>query len=358
MKRPLHYFFSTKLRDSRILYAMVCLTVFTQACVTPIDVVIDEEINVLVIDGYITTDTGPHEVRITRSAKFGDIFVGTIELISKATVSVRDQTGTVTQLIEDRPGFYFTPADFKGEVGYSYTLLVETIAGESYSSFPQKIAKAPAIKDVFFEFKNTPTVNPFLTNSGLDVLVEFDDPGDERNFYMWEIDGVFIQNTNPELYIDPLSGNPAPKDCCSVCYRTENGIATDLLSDIQVNGNTIVQKIAFLKDDRRRFQTEFRIEIRQFSITEDAFEFFRVLRNQLEISGSIFDPPPATIGSNIINLNDPDAPTIGYFGAFDVQYYNEFIDLELITDPQTRQFVPDDCRQLQNSTTERPADWG
>ena len=114
----------------RKLYKLFILFfVITTACVTPIDVVINEEINVLVIDGFITTETGPHEIRITRSAKFGDIFVGTIELIAKASVSVRDQTGTVTKLIEDRPGLYLTPEEFKGQVGFSYTLLVETFAG-------------------------------------------------------------------------------------------------------------------------------------------------------------------------------------------------------------------------------------
>lgn len=327
------------------------------ACVTPIDVKIDEEINVLVIDGYITTDVGPHEIRITRSAKFGDIFVGTIELISKASVSVRDQTGTVAQLIEDRPGFYFTPADFKGEIGYSYTLLVETIAGESYSSFPQKIAAAPPIQDVFFEFKNTPTLNPAVNNSGLDVFIQFDDPLEERNFYMWEVDGVFEQTTNPELFVNLETDQLAPKDCCSVCYISDNGVAGDILSDLQVNGNSVVQKLGFLKDDQSRFQSDYMVHIRQFSITEDAYEFFKVLRNQLEISGSIFDPPPATIGSNIINLNDPDAPTIGYFGAFDVQHYDAFIDLNQILEPRSDKIANDDCRNLLNSTTERPADW-
>ena len=331
--------------------------VVTTACITPIDVVINEEINVLVIDGYITTEVGPHEIRITRSAKFGDIFVGTIELISKASVSVRDQTGTVTKLLEDRPGFYYTPIEFKGEIGFSYTLFVETIAGEDYSSFPQTIAPAPVIQDVFFEFKNTPTIDPTVTNSGLDVMVQFDDPADERNYYMWEVDGDFQQTTNPELFVNLETDQLAPKDCCSVCYISDNGVMADILSDIQVNGNTIVQKIGFLKDDRRRFQSAYMIHIRQFSITEDAFEFFRVLRNQLEISGSIFDPPPATIGSNIINLNDPDAPTIGYFGAFDVQKYDAFIDLNQITEPRSDQVANDDCRLLQNSTTVKPADW-
>ena len=339
-------------------YKLILLfLVITTACITPIDVEINEEINVLVIDGYITTDNGPHEIRITRSAKFGDIFVGTIERISKASVSVRDQTGTVTKVIEESPGYYFTPADFKGEVGYSYTLLVETIAGESYSSLPQKIAAAPAIDDVFFQFKNTPTINPTVTNSGLDVLIEFEDPADERNYYMWEVDGVYEQTTNPELFVNLETDQLAPKDCCSVCYISDNGVAGDILSDIQVNGNTVVQKIGFLKDDKRRFQSDYMIHIRQFSITQEAYEFFRVLRNQLEISGSIFDPPPATIGSNIINLNEPDAPTIGYFGAFDVQNYDAFIDLSQITEPRSDQIANDDCRLLQNSTTERPADW-
>ena len=188
-------------------------------------------------------------------------------------------------------------------------------------------------------------------------MIQFNDPQDERNFYMWEIDGEFRQFANPELFVNLETGQIQPKDCCSVCYISDIGVASDILSDVQVNGNTIVQKIGFLKDDRRRFQDQYRIHIRQFSITEDAYEFFRVLRNQLNITGSIFDPPPATIGSNIINLNDPNAPTIGYFGAFDVKTYDAFIDLDQIAEPRQDQSVFDDCRQLQHSTTIKPADW-
>ena len=336
---------------------IIIFLVVTTACITPIDVTIDKEINVLVIDGFITTEDGPHEIRITRSALFGDIFVGTIELISGATVFVREGTGEVVELIEDRPGFYLTPDTFKGKVGSSYTLLVETNAGESYSSFPQTIAPSPAIEDVFFQFKSTPTLNPEVDNSGLDVLIEFQDPEDERNFYMWEIEGDYRIFSNPELFVNLETGQIQPKSCCNVCYVSDMGVAQDILSDVQNNGNRIVQKIGYLQDDRRRFQDQYRIHIKQYSLTEDAYEFFRVLRNQLEISGSIFDPPPATIGSNIINLNDPDAATIGYFGAFDVQNYDAFIDLQLIEEPRQDQVTNDDCRLVQHSTTTKPADW-
>ena len=33
-------------------------------------------------------------------------------------------------------------------------------------------------------------------------MIQFDDPADERNFYVWEVDGVFEQTTNPELFAD------------------------------------------------------------------------------------------------------------------------------------------------------------
>ena len=240
--------------------------IITSACITPIDVVIEEEINVLVIDGFITTENGPHDIRITRSAKFGDIFVGQIEKISRAQVSVRDNTGKTVALFEQEPGLYTTPETFKGEVGLSYSLLVETLAGESYSSFPQTIAPSPEIDEVIYQFKTTPTLNPEVNNSGLDVFVRIQDPADERNYYMWEIDGDYKIFTNPELYRHPEAG-PLPKSCCSVCYVTETGVAADILSDVQVNGNSIVQKIGYLQDDQKRYQDAYKIHIKQYSIS-------------------------------------------------------------------------------------------
>ncbi len=333
------------------------LLVLLVSCITPIDVDIEEEIKVLVIDGYITTDYGPHEIRITRSARFGDIFEGEIDLVSGALVLIRDHTGETVELSESQSGLYHTPDNFKGEVGFTYSILVETNANERYSSFPETIVPVSPIKEVFFNFDERPTADPLVDVSGLEVFVRFDDLATTDNYYLWEIDGSYRVITRPELYRNPETGQITPKECCAVCYISDPNISSEILSDLDQNGNSIVQKIGLIEDKGLEFHEAYHIVIRQFGINESAYEFQRILRNQLEIEGSIFDPPPATIRSNIINLDNPKATTIGYFGAFDVVEYEAFIDLSLVSDVKMRRQINDDCRLLPNSSITRPEEW-
>ena len=99
------------------------------------------------------------------------------------------------------------------------------------------------------------------------------------------------------------------------------------------------------------------IAIRQSSLTKEAFQFFDLLKNQLSIQGSIFDPPPATIRGNMINLDDPDVAVIGYFRASDVQADTLFIPRSDVEAPRQILEIRDDCRVFGNSTIERPVFW-
>ena len=77
----------------------------------------------------------------------------------------------------------------------------------------------------------------------------------------------------------------------------------------------------------------------QRSLTKSAFQFFDLLQNQLNIQGNIFDPPPAKLGTNIINLDNPDEDVIGYFGVSDVSRDSLFI--EHIFEDIVLSFMPD-----------------
>ncbi len=329
------------------------------ACVDPSNIDIPESDNLLVVEGVITTDEGPYTVSLSRTAKFGSVFDGVIGTVTGAVVLVRDNEGQVAEFEEIVEGTYQSPEGFRGEIGKTYTLQIETTLGERYSSLPQTINAGPEIEAVEVRYRRLPSSDPVNFVSGVEVYSQFQDPVDERNFYLWEIEGTHIVRTFPERFTVP--GPPrmaAPKDCCDRCWISESLLnQTNIFSDDQVDGQTITAFAGFLQDDGLRFTDKYYANVRQFSMNEEAFNFYSLVQSQIEIDGDLFDPPPARIRGNIINLDNPTEEIIGFFAVFGIQERSVFIDRDLLEDTQRAVEILDDCRTLNTATIEPPEFW-
>lgn len=334
------------------------------SCVDPLDIDIDHEVNVLIVEGFITTQVRTHKIRLTRSAQYGSILEGFIRPVQRAKVIIRDSDGNNFQLTEssNQTGIYSTPNNFLAKVGKSYTLLINTPNGLQYTSLPELIIKASDDIELSAEFSQTPIAdNKLLT--GMDVYATFQDRVEEQNFYMWKNYGTYQTTTFPENFTMAVEVGgpqlPFPKDCCKTCYVNELSAdkSVQLFSDNNVNGNLVTDQAAFIEDDGLRYGDKYLVRIEQHSLTREAFQFFNLLRQQLSINGDIFDPPPATIRGNMINLTNPDENVIGYFRASDVIVDSLFLTKDLLEVTSPLNFINDDCRRYKGGTTEKPSYW-
>ncbi len=331
------------------------------SCIDPITLDNNGGVQVLVVEGGITTEFGPHTIRVSNSAKYGDVFVGTIKPESNATLLIRDNLGDVVQL---RPagstGYYETPESFRGEVGKSYTLVIIKSNGDEYMSYPETIQKVSDIDSIYYKFRELPAgagTNEVDKVSGVDIIVNVTDPNEERNYYKWESSGTYRIKTNPELYTPPRSRNPQPKDCCEICYITERNVMLSVASDRLFDGNAHQQNVMFLEDDGARFSEKYALNLEQISLSKEAYDFYDLLKKQLGIDGDIFDPPAAQIRGNVISISNPDEDIVGYFTASDIKRDTLYINGKDLPKIKPSKVIPDDCRELKNSTAVRPVFW-
>lgn len=331
-------------------------------CIDPLEVQPSKARRILVVEGGISTQPGPHLIEISKSAQYGSRQVDEIRTESEATVWIRDQTGDQVFLQEIKDGNYTTPAGWRAKVGSSYTLLIELANGENYSSLPETIVPVPPLEEIVPIFKKEPSVDDVSPVVGLELYARWQDPADEANFYMWDTRGEYRILTYPQNHIGrDFFGNPFPDplDCCEICFIKEEKVNRQLriFKDNFSNGTLQNEVMSFVEDDGGRFQQNYMAVIDHSSLTKSAFQFFDVLKNQLSISGDIFDPPTATIRGNILNLDNPDETTIGYFRASDTQRDTVFLSNSLLTEPAPMRIINDDCRILNNSTTTKPPYW-
>ena len=131
-----------------------------------------------------------------------------------------------------------------------------------------------------------------------------------------------------------------------------------IAQDENFNGLTTKIPVGFIEDNGRRLVNAFRTDIRQISVSAEAYRFLRLVKQQTEISGSVFDPPPASIRGNMISLDNPDEVVLGYFMAGGEARKRIYIKYADLTFNQPRDIIPDDCKVFAGPNSDLPpADW-
>ncbi|SHO61421.1 DUF4249 domain-containing protein [Algoriphagus zhangzhouensis] len=332
------------------------------ACVDPYEVEIESGAQLLTVDGMITTDPGRHSIKLTRSDTYGSVFEGLIRPVSLATVLVRNQDGVVTYLTEDSEvkGNYLTPEGFAAKAGDTYTLQIQLQDGKTYTSLPETVGNPVPMGNIDYYSVEFPVEGELEPESGVRFVVDVEDPSDENNFYYWRTENAMFEvNARPDLYMDRETRAPAPKDCCFTCYLAESvgNRSMFIATDDDFNGLSTKVTAMFIPDDGLRFITTFRMDLRQLTISASAYRFLRLVKQQTELSGSVFDPPPANIRGNMISLDDPDEVVLGYFmvaGETNERMYIHGADLDY---RQPLSLIADDCRVVVGAEENPPSDW-
>jgi hypothetical protein len=341
-----------------ILFLLAC-----SACIDPYEVEVEQGPQFLTIDGTITSQAQVHRVRLTRGDTYGSIFQGLIRPVTGATVIVRDNLGKVTFLTENQVdrGYYDTPANFAAVVGRTYTLQIQLVDGKVYTSLPELVNASPPIKNLSYQSKRIPVKGEINNASGVQLIVDLDDPADQNNFYYYRnSEATYVLETRPDLYTTPAPDrSPAPKDCCSTCFQTETvgNQSYFFSSDDNFNGLTTKLIAGFVPDNGRRFVNTYRVDLRQLNVSQEAFRFLRLVKQQSEISGSVFDPPPANIRGNMISLDDPEEVVLGFFIAAGESQRRVYIKNSQLDFVQPRAIIPDDCRVIPGAGLSPPFDW-
>ncbi|MFN3998757.1 DUF4249 domain-containing protein [Algoriphagus sp.] len=343
----------------RLFYIILLLMT---ACIDPYKVEVPEGQQLLTVEGLIHSGPGPHAITLSRSATYGSMFEGLIRPITGATVVVRDNEGRITFLTEgvDSRGSYFTPAGFRAEIGKSYTLQIQTVEGKVYTSLPERVESVPRIENIEVKTVTIPVEGETNPRSGVQLISEIKDPADQNNFYFWRLGtSVHVLETSPELFFIRETRTLAPKDCCAICYKTEvtGNQSLFIAQDDNFNGLTTRIPAAFIEDNGLRFVNRFRTDLKQYAISQDAYRFLRLVKQQADISGSIFDPPPATIRGNMISLDDPDEVVLGYFMAAGESSRRIYINKSDLNFRQVPGVIPDDCRTVFGARIDPPFDW-
>uniref|UniRef100_UPI00404B9E2D DUF4249 domain-containing protein n=1 Tax=Fulvivirga sp. TaxID=1931237 RepID=UPI00404B9E2D len=343
-------------------YSIILIIIILGGCIDPF--IIPSELNdrILAIDGMITTEAKEHEVRLIFANQYTNTSEGNRVTVKGADVTIVDENGIETILNErilvDRwyciadptrlrswylyserysetgqqpltpTGIYLTPPDFKAIVGSTYTLKVQLSDGLMYESQPQTVLPTIPIENVEFKPFREASINPLINAKGIELLVSLEDNPNERDFYLWNLSDSYLNLQTEADQRPERSGGPLL--CCNTCYIPDLFVPKifNATSDIAFNGLSTTLAPIRIADNGLRFKKRFRVRLNQYNISEQVYSYLKLVRQQLEIQGSVFDPLPANIKGNIKNISNPEQQVLGIFIAADVSSEMIYVNRE------------------------------
>ena len=322
------------------------------ACVDPLDITLRERVNVIVVDGTITNLAESQVVRLNRSKS--DSLTGRFGTLplTKATVEILVDSSQVIPMTETEAGRYQAPTDFVGRVGHVYQLRFTLNDGSRYASAPEVMPAVPPITNVSTGFNPTSlraqlydgTLNPY--RGANDFFVDGQDPADQHNYYRWDwklwekqgwchtcVQGFYFINSpiDNKPYEDCFPDDQGKNGyfvneyaCRTACWEIIRNFDLNLFDDQLSNGSLIQRRrVAQIPYYQGRGCL---VEIRQTSLTQKAYSYYKLFDEQTQRNGGLADSPPTALVGNVRNMANSRENVVGYFTASAVAPVRQWLD--------------------------------
>ena len=296
-----------------LLYSSLIL-IFVANCIDPFYPDIEEYENVMVVDSFITNENTVYHVKLSRTQRFNDLDK---KPVPGAIVQVIDDSGNTYLFRETEAGSYESnPGEFVGQIGRKYKLIIETKDGNKYESGFEEMKKVPEIDSIYWEYKEKPSNDADNPYKGIQIFVDTHDPENKTRYYSWSW-------TETWKFRTPYRKDTVPDQCWeSDSSRIIQIKCTDHLTE------DIVQSypLYFISTGTNRLYLRYSVLVKQYSLTNGAFNYWSRIKETNENIGTLFDPIPTQVVGNITDLNNPNKPILGYFQASAVTSKRIFID--------------------------------
>lgn len=303
--------------NNLILISSIIL--LSAGCITSFIPETNENKELLVIEGLISDEPGPYEVKVSLTMPLGKLSAP--EPVPWCIVSITDDEGNKQMLHEVTPGHYQTSGSFIGIPGERYTLEViippdySNGGGRIFRSNQMELLPVPPIDSVYFERRLIKEREEWSSKKeGAEVFLDTHDPTGKCNFYRWD----FVETW--EFHIP----YPVPND---VCWVTEHSDVINIKNISALDEKRIIRfPLEFISNETDRLKVKYSVLVNQYALTSEEFIFWEEMKNINDNVGSLYDVIPSSVNSNIYCVDDPTKKVLGYFSVSGKSSKRLFID--------------------------------
>jgi hypothetical protein len=277
---------------------------------------------ILVVLGLVTTAPGPYTINLSYSGPYSNSLQAaqrdSMYFISDAKVVIRDDRGDSTSCSYVSLGNYMSDdPQFMGSIGRTYTLAIYLSNGQEYLSKPETIQGASPIDSLSIGYDSTGLTN--ILPPPLVVTVNTRDPGNGPHYYKWSAIGYYPRKSwgaPCDPFSDPPCTNPFMCTCGALCEQANTAVSqVNVFSNQFSAGQEIIEPVYY---SPVYWFGDHYVEIDQYSLTLESYQFWEQYLAQNDRTGSILDPLPSPVIGNIYNARDSSDLALGIFSASDV----------------------------------------
>ncbi|MDB5211426.1 MAG: hypothetical protein JWQ30_2253 [Sediminibacterium sp.] len=292
--------------------------------------VVNKDYNYLVIDGVINATVGGiTSITLSRTRNLNDSIIAPKPELS-AQIVIETEGGTNYTLLAQGNGVYNSPALNLNPLS-KYRLRITTFNGGVYQSDYVSVKQTPPIDSVTWKQRlDSP-------NKAVTIFVHSHDPQNKTLFYRWD----YLETWQYEA---PLNGSLGLDSRGQIFYtdattQTFNCWSTAGSRNISTaSSESLAQDVisyapvSIVPQNDERMAVRYSINVKQYGLTKEAYNYWEIIKKSSQQSGSIFDPQPAQVIGNIHCISNADEPVIGYVSVSYITEKRKFIDKNELTD--------------------------
>lgn len=296
-------------------YAYILISFLIGSCVDPYNPPAVTAPNAfLVVDGFLN-GAGASTIRLSRTQNLTDGAKPPAE--ANATVQVEGENGGRQNFIDQGNGTY-TLTDGGLQFGQQYRLRIKTAAGRDYLSDYVTIKQTPKIDSVTWQ----------PADAGVQFHVTTHDPTNSTKYYRWEYEETWEYYSAFYSLIDYQNKQFVRREeDVNHCWRTEKSTGIFVGSSVRLTDDVINKfPLVFVSNSAsNRLKFRYSLLVKQYALTDEAFEYWQNLKKNTESLGSLFDPQPFQPIGNIHSVTDPEETVVGYISGYSVEEKRIFV---------------------------------
>jgi len=308
----------------KIIWLICLIGLMFQGCVYDFYPNINKYDDALVVYGVITNENGPHEIKLSRATTINGYSVSNE---FGANVIITDSKGNEIQLTEQSMGTYVTPQTFSGVIGEKYKLSITLKDGNKYESDVSELQDVPEISGLTYEKKIKQATQTSPESKGYQFYLDLDASKINQKYFRWEMSDtweiIMPYYTNKYWNGDTMVTMTYP----SRCWRSAK-IPEIYIADVD---DYTEKKIAnfplnFTTNQSERLRVKYALEVKQYSLSEASYYFWKGMLENSNQQGSLFDKQPYQVIGNIRNINNSGEIVLGMFEASAVKIRRAIIE--------------------------------
>jgi len=270
--------------------------------------------SILVVEGNISDSSSI--IRLTQTANISEDRL--IE-VANARVVLENERGDFSETLQNNEGGIYKTQTLLN-TNDKFRIQIQT-EGNIYTTEYLAIQPTPPIDSVSWE----------NVDDNFQVQVSTHDDNNDLQYYLWSFEETWLYRARfPSLFIyenDQIIPRSRDEDIF-ICWSSASSTSIQIGTTVNLEENIVFKQPIHVIEpiNNVKLSRRYSILVKQYAISKEAFEFWQLLKKNSESLGTLFDPQPSQLTTNLTCINNPEKPVIGYVMASKEQQKRIFVN--------------------------------